>query len=380
MTKILSIVIPSYNMQDYLPACLDSLVVDDPALFAALDIIVVNDGSKDKTSAIAHEYVAQHPDVIRALDKPNGNYGSCVNRGLAEARGVFIKVLDADDTFDTAAFKQFIRRLIESEEKNEQVDLFLTNFVYLNAQKEVKRRERFNFCPNTVLGVDNLNKPTSLAMMQAVAYRTAILHKLLTYRQTEGVSYTDLEWASYPMAGVRRIYYFPRTLYRYLAERPGQTMESARYHVKDLPMRGKVALRMVKELAVEERPGISPFTVRYLRAFSLFVTNGVYLSAILLHPSQQTASYITTFDNEIKRLNSHYHAYLMREGLSPSRIYVPYGKIWARTHDVFAWDVRLVRILLVLALKCEQILWFLKGLRNKFVQKVRTHKKLCNEH
>ena len=124
MTKILSIVIPSYNMQDYLPACLDSLVVDDPALFAALDIIVVNDGSKDKTSAIAHDYAARYPDVIRVIDKPNGNYGSCVNRGLAEARGVFIKVLDADDTFDTAAFKQFIRRLIESEEKKNRSTSF----------------------------------------------------------------------------------------------------------------------------------------------------------------------------------------------------------------------------------------------------------------
>ena len=378
MNKILSIVIPSYNMQDYLPACLDSLVVDDPALFAALDIIVVNDGSKDKTSAIAHDYAARYPDVIRVIDKPNGNYGSCVNRGLAEARGVFIKVLDADDTFDTAAFKQFIRRLIESEEKNEQVDLFLTNFVYLNAQKEVKRRDRFSLCPNTVLDVDNLSDGPFCLMMHAITYRTAILHKV-GYRQTEGISYTDAEWACYPMAGVRRLYYFPHIIYRYLSERQGQTMESNRYYVKDLPMRGIRALRMIRELVCEGKE-VPLFLARYLQIFVLAAVKGVYVSAILLHPSRQTATYITTFDKEIERLNPRYHAYLMREGLSPRRVYVPYGRIWARTHDVFAWDVRLVRILLALAARIGYILGGLGRLQNKLLHMVRTRKENVNEN
>lgn len=373
MNKILSIVIPSYNMQDYLPACLDSLRVDDPALFNQLDIIVVNDGSKDRTSAIAHEYVAQHPDVIRAIDKPNGNYGSCVNRGLAEAKGTFIKILDADDTFDMAAFKSFIRRLIESEEKNEQVDLFLTDFVWLDANGEVMKRDRFSLCPNTVLDVDSLNKLEPLAMMQAVAYRTAILHELV-YRQTEGISYTDLEWASYPMAGVRRIYYFPHVIYRYLAERPGQTMEPVRFHVKDLPMRGKVSLRMIKELADRQKAGAPSLLMLYLRKFALFATKGIYVSAILLHPSQQTASYLTKFDKEIERLDPQYHAYLMRKGLSPSRGYMPYGKIWARTHDVFAWDVRLVRMLLVLALKGGHIVGFIRSLHDRLLHKKRIYR------
>ena len=90
-----SVAVITYNMQDYLNRCLDSLVIE-PSLMEQLEVLVVNDGSKDSSSAIAHEYEAKFPCTFRVIDKENGNYGSCVNRGLAEAQGKYIKVLDAD--------------------------------------------------------------------------------------------------------------------------------------------------------------------------------------------------------------------------------------------------------------------------------------------
>lgn len=81
MEKILTIVIPTYNMQDYLRRCLDSLIVPEEQM-KHLEVLVVNDGSKDNSSAIAHEYQDKYPDTFRVIDKENGNYGSCVNRGL----------------------------------------------------------------------------------------------------------------------------------------------------------------------------------------------------------------------------------------------------------------------------------------------------------
>lgn len=94
--KLLTIIIPTYNMQEYLHRCLDSLLVRAD-LMDRLEVLVVNDGSKDNSSAIAHEYEAKYSQTIRVIDKENGNYGSCVNRGLVEAQGKYIKVLDADD-------------------------------------------------------------------------------------------------------------------------------------------------------------------------------------------------------------------------------------------------------------------------------------------
>ena len=100
MNKLLSIIIPTYNMEKYLHKCLDSLVVSDENM-VRLEVLVINDGSKDTSSQIAHEYEDKYSKTIRVVDKDNGNYGSCINRGLKEATGKYVKVLDADDYLDT---------------------------------------------------------------------------------------------------------------------------------------------------------------------------------------------------------------------------------------------------------------------------------------
>ena len=64
-------------MEALLPRCLDSLINAKNAHF--LDILVVNDGSKDRSSEIGHQYKEKHPDIIQVIDKPNGNYGSTIN-------------------------------------------------------------------------------------------------------------------------------------------------------------------------------------------------------------------------------------------------------------------------------------------------------------
>ena len=112
--KILSIIVPSYDMEAYLPKCLGSLVVDDRELLQKLDVIVVNDGSKDRTSEIAHEFEANYRGVFRVIDKDNGHYGSCINAGLAVAAGTFVKVLDADDYYLTDNFKEYLS-LVDAE-------------------------------------------------------------------------------------------------------------------------------------------------------------------------------------------------------------------------------------------------------------------------
>mgnify|MGYP002624493917 CR=1 FL=1 len=93
MNKTLTIVVPTYNMDRYLERCLDSLILPE-MLMERLEVLVVNDGSKDKSSEIAHSYEKKYPQTFRVIDKENGNYGSCVNRGLKEATGKYIKNLD----------------------------------------------------------------------------------------------------------------------------------------------------------------------------------------------------------------------------------------------------------------------------------------------
>lgn len=110
MEKILTIVIPTYNMENFLPKALTSLVVEEE-LMNILEVIVVNDGSKDSSLDIAYAFQKQYPQTFHVINKENGNYGSCVNRGLLEAKGKYIKILDADDSFDNAVFSQYLEKI-----------------------------------------------------------------------------------------------------------------------------------------------------------------------------------------------------------------------------------------------------------------------------
>ena len=117
VAKTLSLIVPSYNMEAYLPICLESLIIDDSVQFSKLEVIVVNDGSRDETSTIAHDFALRYPSVFKVIDKPNGNYGSCINAALPKTTGRFVKILDADDSFDRSRFLQLMRFLDEVSER-----------------------------------------------------------------------------------------------------------------------------------------------------------------------------------------------------------------------------------------------------------------------
>lgn len=221
MEKILTIVIPTYNMQDYLRRCLDSLIVPEKQM-QLLEVLVVNDGSKDNSSAIAHEYQDNYPDTFRVIDKENGNYGSCVNRGLKEASGKYIKILDADDWFDPGAFNQLIIKL-----QSVDVDVVLTNYDIINISdgnkeyvglKELEDNRKYDLDSEGVFGKINGFQ------MHSVAYRVKMLRDFC-YMQTEGISYTDQEWIYYPMFYAKTLMYFDLCVYHYMIGREGQTMD-----------------------------------------------------------------------------------------------------------------------------------------------------------
>lgn len=218
MTKILTIIVPSYNMQSYLGRCLDSLKCSQQSL---LQVVIVNDGSKDHTLSIAKEYEKQWPDVYQVVDKQNGNYGSCINAALPLAKGKYVKVLDADDCFDTASLDPFIEKL-----RNITVDMVITDYVKVSPNKEKRK-----FCPlppDKLLDFTLLCKEKKIwnLWMHNVTYLTRHL-KDMKYHQTEGISYTDQEWIFQPFTAVRKAIYFNLPLYRYTLGREGQTMSEA---------------------------------------------------------------------------------------------------------------------------------------------------------
>ena len=235
--KILTIIVPTYNMQDYLRRCLDSLIVSDEQM-ARLEVLVVNDGSKDSSSAIAHEYETKYPATFRVIDKENGNYGSCVNRGLKEATGKYIKVLDADDWFDTEEFAAYINKLTTID-----VDMVLTKYQLVNIVTHATYQRTYNIEPNKPFAFQEYEDLKTFLNMHSVTYRTEML-RTMNYHQTEGISYTDTEWVLYPQHVVKTCIYLPFDVYRYAIGREGQTMNS-KVQIKSTPQKFKLLQSMV---------------------------------------------------------------------------------------------------------------------------------------
>lgn len=226
MNKRLSIIIPTYNMELLLPACLDSLVRS--AASAWLDVVVVNDGSRDSSLAIASSYAERYADIVRVIDKPNGNYGSTINAALPTLRGEYVKILDADDTFDCSLLASYVDYLAQVS----GADMVVAPFVEIDHKGE--HRVDYNIYSRKIYGygvpydAERIFSDCEIAyfMMHSVAYRTALLQEI-GYRQSEGISYTDQQWCFFPIFNVKTIAFTDIPLYRYNLTREGQTMDSA---------------------------------------------------------------------------------------------------------------------------------------------------------
>ena len=223
---MLSVIVPSYNMEAYLPKCLNSLVVDDTELLQKLDVIVVNDGSKDRTSEIAHDFEKRYPGVFRVIDKSNGHYGSCINAALPLAKGEYVKVLDADDWFTPGSLRILLRELEIEGERETPADLVLTDYVAVNERGDYYYSRQHTFSGGECRTLADLLKVPFDLMFYAYAYRRSVFDGL-DYHQSEGIAYTDPEWAFYPMSRVKHVRYVPVTLYSYLLGREGQSVNAA---------------------------------------------------------------------------------------------------------------------------------------------------------
>lgn len=107
-----SVIVPVYNVESYLPTCLDSLVKQT---MQELEILVVNDGATDNSAAIAKEYEARYPDLIRVFDKENGGLSDARNYALPHATGEYIAFVDSDDYVEVDMYEQMYNKAHETD-------------------------------------------------------------------------------------------------------------------------------------------------------------------------------------------------------------------------------------------------------------------------
>ena len=137
--KILSFGVPCYNSEAYMKKCIDSLLVGGEDV----EIIIVDDGSTDGTAAIADEYAAAYPEIIKVVYQENGGHGEAVNTGLKNASGLYYKVVDSDDWLDEESLKKVIDVLKGFAKNRKRVDLVICNYVYEHVEDQTSKVIRY---------------------------------------------------------------------------------------------------------------------------------------------------------------------------------------------------------------------------------------------
>ena len=221
--KLLSIAIPSYNSEAYMRNCIESLLPGGDNV----EIIVVNDGSKDGTAAIADEYAEKYPNIVKAVHQENGGHGEAVNAGLRHATGLYYKVVDSDDWVNEEAYLRILNTLSELVKSDNMVDMMISNYVYEKEGKKHKKviQYRSAFPTDRVFTWDDVKflHVGQYILMHSVIYRTQLL-KECALKLPKHTFYVDNIYVYHPLPYVKKMYYMDVDFYRYFIGRGDQSV------------------------------------------------------------------------------------------------------------------------------------------------------------
>ncbi len=221
--KILSVTVPCYNSQAYMEKCIDSLLKGGEEV----EILIVDDGSKDNTAKIADAYADQYPTIVKAIHQENGGHGAAVNTGLKNATGLYFKVVDSDDWVNQEAYEKILATLEAHLRGAETLDMLISNFVY---EKEGTTRKKVmqyrHSLPKDELfhwdQVGHMPKGKYI-LMHSVIYRTQLLRDC-GLKLPEHTFYVDNLFVYEPLPHVKNMYYLDVNFYRYYIGREDQSV------------------------------------------------------------------------------------------------------------------------------------------------------------
>nr|WP_279633295.1 glycosyltransferase family 2 protein [Marinilactibacillus kalidii] len=220
---MLSIIIPSYNSSAYMKKCIESCLVGGEAV----EILIVNDGSVDRTAEIADTYAKAYPTIVKAIHQENKGHGGALNTGIRKATGKYLKVVDSDDWLDEASLKELLNQIQTQVLNDHEVDVFITNFVHEQGKTLIKKEMHYRgvIKPDTMLNWNDIGvfKKRQCLLMHSVIYKTDLL-KESGVQLPEHTFYVDNLFVLVPLQFVETLYYLDRPLYRYSIGREDQSI------------------------------------------------------------------------------------------------------------------------------------------------------------
>ena len=221
--KILSIAIPCYNSEAYMEKCINSLLVGGNDV----EILIVDDGSKDRTAEIADDYQKRYPNIVKAIHQENGGHGEAVNAGLRNATGLYYKVVDSDDWVDEEAYHKILHTLKELVGGPETVDMMISNFVYdkVGAKHKKIMQYRSALPKEEIFTWDQMGKMHTghYILMHSVIYRTKLLREC-GLELPKHTFYVDNLFVYQPLPSVKKMIYLDVNFYHYFIGREDQSV------------------------------------------------------------------------------------------------------------------------------------------------------------
>lgn len=289
--KLLTISIAAYNVEKYLHKLMDSIIAADR--LEDMEVLVVNDGSRDSTLKIAQEYQVKYPDSIIVVDKENGGHGSTINKGIELATGKYFKAIDGDDWFDSCG----LARLID-DIKQIEADLILTNFKNVYEISGSEKVRMMGCTADTKLEFNRVCKELTGICYHSIVIKTDILQKH-QIKLTEHSFYVDNELICYIIPYINTVIYLNQTVYCYRLGREGQSV-SVEGMQKNETQHLNVCCRLMRYyndmepvLADEKRYFMAKF-ISSVVTFQLDIQ-------FSFRPSIQRLGKILSFDNTVKQ-------------------------------------------------------------------------------
>lgn len=293
MSKILTITIPAYNVEKYMDEVLPTFLAE--SIMDKIEILIVNDGSKDKTSEIGKRYEKEYSGVIKLVDKENGGHGSTINKGIELATGKYFKVVDGDDWVDTDAFVKYVNAL-----ETLDTDAVATPFYRVNEDTKEKELSLFNGIEfGKEYRLDDIIKTMDEKyQMHGLTFKTEILKKIP--KISEHCFYVDQEYIIYPLKYVETIYFLNAPIYQYRVGNVAQSVSTQSY-MRNREMHKRVTRNVLHYYQTEK---LSPEKTAFLKGRVAKLANTQIRIYLCFEPSDEMKKELLDFYHEIKSTDS----------------------------------------------------------------------------
>ena len=234
MPKV-SIIVPVYNVEEYLEKCLDSLVNQT---LKDIEIIIVNDGSPDNSQKIIDEYQSKYKN-IKSYQKTNGGLSDARNYGINKASGEYLAFIDSDDYIKTDMIEKMYQKA-----KNEKLDIVVCNSIEIYPNDiSIEKKSNLNYSADSIK-----NYLISPPMACTRLYKKE-LFKNISFKKN--IFYEDLELTPKLVNYTKNIGFIDEGLYYYY-QRTGSIMKQTEFNNKLLDIFG--VLESNKKALMKEYP------------------------------------------------------------------------------------------------------------------------------